>query len=218
MDGTGLRARLSAVRGGGVRGGGVRAGLAGALLLVACALVAAGCETAPPRQPESAPLSFAHLPPMVFDLGRIEVVERPAAPDPADAGHLLLTAPAAAARLWAEERLRASGSEGLLRVTIEEASARTVALATNTEFEDLFKEEQAERLDLHLRVTIAAIDASGEVRGHATADARRSRTLPEGITLAERERLYDEVSRALLDDYNASQEQAIRQYLHLYLR
>ena len=212
MDGKELRARLSAVR-----GGGLRAGLAGALLLVACAIVA-GCETAPPRQPESAPLSFAHLPPIVFDLGRIEVVERPVAPDPADVGHLFLTAPATAVRLWVEERLRTSGTDGLLRVTIEEASARTTALATNAEFRDLFKEEQAERLDLRLRVTIAAVDEKGDVRGHATADARRSRTLPEGITLAERERLYDEISRALLDDYNASQEQAIRQYLHLYLR
>ena len=212
MDGKELRARLSAVR-----GGGLRAGLAGALLLVACVIVA-GCETAPPRQPESAPLSFAHLPPIVFDLGRIEVVERPVAPDPADVDHLFLTAPAAGVGLWVEERLRTSGSDGLLRVTIEEASARTTALATNAEFRDLFKEEQAERLDLRLRVTIAAVDEKGDVRGHATADARRSRTLPEGITLAERERLYDEISRALLDDYNASQEQAIRQYLHLYLR
>ena len=169
MDGKGLRARLSAVR-----GGGLRAGLAGALLLVACAIVA-GCETAPPRQPESAPLSFAHLPPIVFDLGRIEVVERPVAPDPADVGHLFLTAPATAVRLWVEERLRTSGTDGLLRVTIEEASARTTALATNAEFRDLFKEEQAERLDLHLRVTIAAVDEKGDVRGYATADAQ---TLP----------------------------------------
>ena len=173
MDGKGLRARLSAVR-----GGGLRAGLAGALLLVAFAIVA-GCETAPPRQPESAPLSFAHLPPLVFDLARIEVVERPVAPDPADVDHLFLTAPATAVRLWAEERLRTSGTDGLLRVTIEEASARTTSLATNAEFRDLFKEEQAERLDLRLRVTITAIDENGEVRGHATADARRSRTLPD---------------------------------------
>ena len=56
------------------------------------------------------------------------------------------------------------------------------------------------------------------MRGHATADARRSRTLPEGISLNERERLYDQVVAALLQDFNASQEQAIRQYLHIYLR
>lgn len=199
------------------RAGIVRAGFAAALLLIASAL-AAGCETGPPPgQPDA--LSFTNLPPLVFDLGRIEVVERPAAPDPAaDVGHRFATPPAAGVRLWAEQRLRASGTEGLLRVTIEEASARATPLATNAEFEDLFTEEQAERLDLRLRVTVEAVDASGAVRGHASADTRRSRTLREGLTLAERERIYHELLLALFDDYNASQVQALRQYLHLYLR
>ena len=184
-------------------------------MLVVGAIVAA-CQ--PPPTYESEPLSFAHLPPLVFDLGRVEVVERRSKPHPSDVDHLFSTPPAVAARLWAEDRLRASGGIGRLRVTIEEASARITPLATNKDLEGLFTEEQAERLDLRLRVTIEAIDASGQVNGSATADARRSRTLLEGITLAERERTYDEVVRALLDDYNASQEKAIRQYLGLYLR
>ena len=212
MNGTGLGERLSAVRG---RIG--RAGLAGTLLLTLAAIVA-GCETAPPSAPESAPLSFTDMPLLVFDLGRIEVVDSPAAPHPSDVDHLFPTPPAVAIRLWADERLQASGTGGLLRVRVEEASARATPLATNTEFEDLFTEEQAERLDLRLRVTVEVIDEAGTVNGHATADARRSRTLSEGITLVERERLYDEMIRALLRDYNASQEQAIRQYLHIYLR
>ena len=209
-------ATATATRRTGGRAGIVRAGLAAALVLAVSAL-AAGCESAPPpRQPD--PLSFTNLPPLVFDLGRIEVVERPAAPDPADVGHRFATPPAAGVRQWVQERLRASGAEGLLRVTIEEASARLTPLTTNAAFEDLFTEEQAERLDLHLRVTIEAVDASGAVRGHASADTRRSRTLREGLTLAERDRLYHEILLALFDDYNASQVQALRQYLHLYLR
>lgn len=193
------------------RGGIVRAGFAAALLLVVSAL-AAGCETA------LEPLSFTNLLPLVFDLGRIEVVERQAASDAADVGHLFATPPAAGVRQWVQERLRASGGEGLLRVTIEEASARATPLETNAEFEDLFTEEQTERLDLRLRVIIEAIDRSGEVRGHASADTRRWRTLREGLTLAERERLYHELMLALFDDYNVSQVQALHQYLHLYLR
>ena len=197
------------------RRGLVRAGLAGAAMLVVGAIVAA-CQPQPSY--ESEPLSFAALPPLVFDLGGIKVVEGTTAPHPSDVDHLFSTPPAVAARLWAEDRLRTSGDTGLLRVTIEEASARITPLATNTDIEGLLTEEQAERLDLRLRVTIEAIDASGEVNGSATADARRSRTLLEGITLAERERTYDEVVKALLHDYNASQVTAIRQYLGLYLR
>ena len=197
------------------RRGLMRAGLAGAATLAVGAIVTA-CQ--PPPSYESEPLSFAALPPLVFDLGRIKVVERRSAPHPNDVDHLFSTPPAVAARLWAEDRLRTSGHLGVLRVTIEEASARSTPLATNKDLEGLLTEEQAERIDLRLRVTIEAIDASGEVNGSATADARRSRTLLEGITLAERERTYDEVVKALLHDYNASQVKAIRQYLGLYLR
>ena len=211
MFGKGLARRIGRVRG---KFG--RVGLAAAALL-AVAVIAAGCETAPPRY-ESEPPSFAALPPLVFDLARIEVVERPAPPHPDDVDHLLPTPPAVAIGLWVRDRLRANGTTGALRVTVEEASARSTPLATNTDFEGLFTEEQAERLDLRLRVTIEAIDHNGHVNGSATATAERSRTLPEGITLGERGRLYNETVAALLHDYNASQEQAIRQYLGLYLR
>ena len=211
MIGKGLMKRLGTVRG---RVG--RVGLTAAALL-AVAAIAVGCERAAPSR-EAVPPSFAALPPLVFDLGRIEVVERPAAPHPDDVAHLFPTPPVVAIGLWVKDRLRARGSVGVLRVTVDEASARSTRLETNADLEGLFTKEQAERLDLRLRVTIEAIDASGAVNGSTSADARRSRTLPEGITLAERERIYDQTVEALLYDYNASQEQAIRQYLHLYLR
>ncbi|MDE0202918.1 MAG: hypothetical protein OXK73_10855, partial [Rhodospirillaceae bacterium] len=185
--------------------------------LLAVAVIAVGCEV-PLQSRDSVAPSFAHLPPLVFDLERIEVVERGPAPHATDVDHLFPIPPAVAARLWVEDRLRASGNVGVLRVTIEEASARATPLATNKDLEGLLTEEQAERIDLRLRVTIEAIDQSGEVNGSATATAVRSRTLPEGITLAERERHYDEMVAALLHDYNASQEAAIRKYLGLYLR
>ena len=193
-----------------------RAGPAAAALL-AVATIAAGCEVPLPIR-DHAPPSFAHLQPLVFDLDRIEIVEAGAAAHPADVGHLFPTPPAVAARIWIRDRLRARGHLGQLRVTIDEASARLTPLPTNTDLEGLLTEEQAERIELRLRVTIDAIDVRGEVNGSATAEAERSRTLPEGITLAERERHYDEMVGALLHDFNASQEQAIRKYLRLYLR
>ena len=212
MIGRRMTKRIWAIRG---RIG--RAGVAVAALF-AVAVVAAGCETPPPPSYESEPPSFSALPPLVFDLARIEVVEPPAAPHPGDVDHLLPTPPAVAIGLWVRDRLRANGTTGALRVTVEEASARSTPLAANTDFEGLFTEEQDERLDLRLRVTIEAIDHNGAVNGSATANAERSRTLPEGITLHQRERIYDQTVAALLDDYNASQEQAVRRYLHPYLR
>ena len=205
-----------ALRFGMVRGRFGRLGLATAALL-AVAVITAGCDTPPPRY-ESTPPSFAALPQLVFDLDRIEVVERPAAPHPDDVDHLMPTSPATRIGISVNDRLRARGTVGALRVTVEEASARLTMLETDIEFEDIFTKEQAERLDVALRVTIEAIDHNGAVNGSAIAQASRSRTLAEGITLAERDKVYDEVVAALLHDYNASQEKAIRQYLALYLR
>ena len=207
-----LRARVWAVR-----GRVVRAGLTG-LAMLGVAAFAVGCEMEPPDVPEPVYTSFGDLPKLEFDLGRIEVVETPSAPHPDDVAHLLPTPPAVAAKLWVEDRLRASGSVGVLRVTIEEASARATPLPTNTDIEGLFTEEQNERLDVALRVTIAAVDENGAVQGHATTEATRSRTLPEGVTLGEREQLYDDVIGGLLYDFNEGQEDAIRHYLHIYLR
>ena len=212
MNSTGLQECLSAVR-----GRVVRASFAVAALL-ATAVIAAGCQMEPPRVVERAALSFAALPPLIFDLDRIEVTERPTAPHPSDVAHLFPTPPAVGVKRWVEDRLRASGTAGLLRVTVDEASARITPLETNTDLEGLFTEEQNERLDVRLRVTIEAVDDTGTVRGRASTDARRSRTLPEGITFDEREVLYDQIIGALLHDYNESQEQAIRRYLYIYLR
>ena len=211
MVGKGLTKRLPRVRGRVVRLGSAVAAL------LAVTVVAAGCETPPPRY-EGEPLSFADRPPLVFDLDRIEVVERPVAPGPGDVGHLFPTPPDVAIGLWVRDRLRARGTTGALRVTVEEASVRSTPLETDADLEGLFTKEEEERLDLRLRVTIEAIDMSGQVNGSATADASRSRTLLEGITLVERERIYDQAIRDLLHDLDTNLEGAIRQYLHLYLR
>ncbi len=198
--------------------GTMRTSLTLAALAVLSAVMVAGCETTVSR-PETKGVSFANLPPLVFNLAQIEIVERYVAPLRAPhVGHLFPTPPMVALKIWVQDRLHAAGTSGVLRVTIGEASATMSPLETNTDIEGLFTREQAERLDARLLVTIEVVDAAGAVRGHATADARRSRTLPEGITLNERERIYEEITEALLNDYNASQEQGIRQYLGAYLR
>ena len=212
MIGKGLAKRLGIARG---RFG--RVGLTAAALL-AVAVIAVGCETAPPGR-DSAPPSFAALPPLVFDLRRIEVVERPAAPHPDDVEHLIPTPPAVAIALWVTDRLRASGTAGALRVTVDEASARSTRLETNA--------ERRSRRPVHQRAGGTAGPAAprhhrGDRRERPSQRQRlgRRQALPHaaGGHHPRRARTHDETVQALLHDYNASQEQAIRQYLHLYLR
>ena len=185
-----------------------------AAAVLAAALAA--CQSSAGR-PAPDPPAFADRPPLVFELARIEVVAPPAAPA-AGAGRPAPVPLAAALEAWAAERLRAEGSAGLLRLTVHEARATVSALPTDEGLEGLFTREQAERLDLRLAATVEIVDAAGAVLGHAAADVRRSRTLPEGLTLEERERIYRETADALLADYDAHQEGSVRRYLGAWLR
>ena len=189
-----------------------------AAALLAVAVIAVSCETAPPSR-DSAPPSFAALPPLVFDLGRIEVVERPAAPHPDDVAHLIPTPPAVAIALWVTDRLRASGTAGALRVTVDEASARSTRLETNADLEGPVHQKSRRNgwtcgSASPSRGSTRAAPSTAAPRPTPSAPARCRRASPwpsaSGST--------DETVQALLYDYNASQEQAIRQYLNLYLR
>lgn len=187
----------------------------GALLTL---LLVTSCQTTVSR-PVFQELSFAHLPPIRFNVARIEVVEdyRPPLTEP-HVEHLFPTSIAAAVTRWANDRLKAEGDSGLVRVHIEDASAVLKPLDTNEDVEGLFTTEQAERVTARVQVTVEVLDDHGVQDGFAKAEAIRTRTIPEDVTLNERDKIYFEVTVALMNDFNASQEQSIRQYLGRYLR
>jgi hypothetical protein len=179
---------------------------------------AAGCQTTVSK-PVTKDLSFAQLPLLTFDLARIDIVDAYQPPlGPPNVDHDFPTPPNVALKGWVQDRLRVNGGSGVLRVIIEDASARAVRLETNADLEGLITTEQNERLDARMLVTLEIADDEGVVRAHTTAEAKRSRTLPEGLTLDERDKLYNSITEALLNDYNATQEQSIRQYFGEYLR
>ncbi len=181
-------------------------------------VVAAACETTLTR-PEIDTLSYAHLPPLSFDVAQIEIVEvyQPTSLPP-NVELAFPTPPSVALKRWVQDRIRAHGSANTLRITILDASAVRTALEANTDIEGVFTTEQAERIDARLSVKVEIIDAAGPTGTFAAAEAERSRTVPEGLTLDEREQVLAEITEALLNDYNASQEQSIRAHMSAYLR
>lgn len=181
-------------------------------------LLVTACQTTVSR-PVFEELSFAHLPPIRFDVARVEVVEDYRSPltDP-HVEHLFPTPIAAAVTRWANDRLKPEGNSGVVRVHIEDASAVLEPLDTNTDVEGLFTTEQAERVRARVQVSIEVVDERNLADGFAKAEAIRTRTIPEDVTLNERDEIYFQVTVALMNDFNTSQEQSIRQYLGRYLR
>lgn len=186
-----------------------------ALLLVlglACA-----CSTTVNR-PTVQKQDFAGQPPLVLSVARIEVVENYQSPltEP-NVEHSFPTTPAAAFKKWLGERIKADGQNDTLRVTIEDARAVRVPLPRTEGLEGAFTTDQVERIDATIAVLIEVVNKGGVTASFITAKAQRSRTLPEGLSLNERDKIYQEITESLVNDLNATIEQNIRRTLAKYL-
>lgn len=187
-----------------------------AVLVLAAGLMAA-CSTTVSR-PAVQTQDFAGQPPIVLSVARVEVVEQYQSPlkEP-NVEHSFPITPSAAFKKWAAERLKAEGQNDSLRVTIEDARAVRVPLPRTEGIEGMLTTDQVERIDATLSVLIEVVNNGGITQSFITAKAQRSRTLPEGLSLNERDRVYQEITESLVNDLNATIEQNIRQTLAKYV-
>ncbi len=182
-------------------------------LFAAAALVPAACSYDVRLQtlPE---ITFAHRPPLTLNVAAVETVSTHAASsDPARIEDRLPTPPEAALRRWAADRLRATGPSGLARFTITDASVTETRLPMTGGVVGLFRDDQAERYDAAAEATLELFDDLGTRLAFAQARAVRSRSLREGATLDERDRLRFELVESLMRAFDEEMEKAARRYL-----
>ncbi|MDA0653941.1 MAG: hypothetical protein O3C09_00900 [Proteobacteria bacterium] len=184
----------------GVLGLGVVAGLA----LASCATSDA------PLLPE---LTFAHLAPIRFNAATVEIVDlyRPPLAAP-NVEHTFPRSPAAAARAWARQRVAAAGGNGLVTVTIHDASVVATHLTTRPGVMWLFFDQQSIRYDAVLEVTI---EYDGPLVAESPSRSRvlKSQTVPESISLNEKDRVFYELLEGIMQDLDEQLAAAISQYM-----
>ena len=181
-------------------------------------LVLAACEA--PVLPAPLPaLSYSHLGPINLDVGRIEIVGQYVPPLKApNVDHEFPTPPATAMRQWAKDRLRAVGEIRTARLVIKNASAIETKLKTRGGLRGAFTKDQSERYDVTLDVVLEVRSEGGSAVAFANAVVTRSRTVTEGLSLSERERVFYGMTESLMDEVNSELEKNIRQFLVQYLR
>lgn len=189
-----------------------------ASVLAAMALLA-GCETTPTR-PMFPELTFSSMPPLNFDASRVEVVNEYVAPlKRPNVEHEMPLRPSAAAERWAKDRIKAAGnSNRSLRVTIKNARVVESELKKATGLRGMFTTDQAQRYDAELEILIELRDDRGFREGSASAISRRSATVPEGITINDREKEYFKLVEEMMADINRELERSVRQHLAKFLR
>ena len=176
--------------------------------------VLAACAPSAPA-PVFAELTYSHLGSIALAASRIDVVDGYRSPlRTPNVEHRMPTPPAVAARRWADDRLTAVGRGGRRAVfTIEVASVVETALPRKGGLGGLFRTDQAERYDAELAVRLQIFDVTGHEIGVVTARAVRSRTVPEGATLNERDQAWFEITEKLMADLNGALEQNIASHL-----
>jgi hypothetical protein len=183
-------------------------------LLVSC-LGLAACKTPPERQ-NYPDITFQHLAPFKLDVAHVEIVQA-YRPDPAnDIADQFPEAPAKVAAQWAQDRLQAAGTQGQATYTITLAKAIDTPLKRSQGMSAVTHKDQSDRYDLAITVNLK-IQSLGK-SGALTAQAARSQTVGEDVTLNEREAVLFNLLDATMKDLNKQLETLIPQYVGGFLR
>lgn len=181
-------------------------------------LTAAGCKSNvnPPVYPD---LTYGHLTPIALDIARVDIVQQYAPPaTKPNVDHLFPVIPARAAAAWGRDRLRATGATGVARYVIANASVVEVPLKRTEGVRGVFTTDQSERYDGVVEILIDIEDPDNRRSGNVRVRAERSRSVKEGTTLLDRERIWFELVEALMADLNAALEDQLRNKLKNFVR
>ena len=180
-----------------------------AVLAIAATLALGACTSTPPR-PQARQISFANLAPISFDVARIEVVQQYQPPQVApNVDHLTPIPPSDAIRRWANERVRAMGTSGTMRVIIKDASITETHLAGTTGVRGAFTTDQSERYDGRLSVDLVVEVPSRRFQGYTGATVARTISVPENVSLQGREDAWHSLVERMMADLNAKLEEGI---------
>jgi hypothetical protein len=180
-----------------------------AVLAIAATLALGACSSAPPR-PQARQISFANLAPISFDVARIEVVQQYQPPQvPPNVDHLTPVPPSDAIRRWANERVRAMGASGTMRVIIKDASITETSLKPTTGVRGAFTTDQSERYDGHLAVDLVVEVPSRRFQGYTGATVARTISVPENISLQGREDAWFAMVERMMTELNGRLEEGI---------
>lgn len=176
-------------------------------------LALGGCAAAPPQQ-HLPDLSFSQFPPYRLNVGRVEVVsEFQSSNRPPHIEGMMPMSPEAAVKHWVQQRLAPMGTTGAVRIIIKDGSVVEVPLHIDKSLTGLFKKEQSEQYDAHLELVIQVLDERNLPQSEIVARSARSRSVAEGTTLNDRDKIWYGMVEDMMVDLNRQLDGLIPQYL-----
>ncbi len=178
---------------------------------VGLGLALSACSSPPPPSPRLPEMSFLYKPPIRLNIARVEVVSDYKAPAMRPNIEFdMPVSPENAVRRWAQDRLQAVGTQGILRVVIKKASATETPLQQDLGVSGMFKKEQQARVDETLEVTLQMLDDHQFTVADVTGKSFRSRTEPADETPNQRDQLLYDMTYDLVRGFDDEVDSNIR--------
>ncbi len=177
-----------------------------------------GCDT-PATRPAFPDIHFTNLPRLQLEVAAIDIKDefQPSFREP-NVEHLFPVTPEHAVENWAKDRLQAVGTSLRARVRIIDASVKEAQLPRTQGLTGAFTTDQAQRYDANLEVNVDILDDRGFALRSVSAKTSRSQSVAEGITPNQREQIWYDMTKALMNDLDQELEKQMRANFGTYLQ
>ena len=188
-------------------------------LILAAGTFLAGC-TANPMTRTLPGIAFDSARPLLLDVAAIEFVnatgDQNITESLRDMRFAMYESPGSVALRWSRERFEAAGTQGVARIILVESRFVAEELETESGIEGIFTDEQSVRYEGSMALKIEIADHPS---GHGFAEARsaRSRTVPESLSLNEREDVLHSMLAGIAAKLDERLEAEIREHLWRWL-
>lgn len=189
------------------------------IVLAFCSLFMMSCTTT--SDTDAVPLRYCEprfqtTAPIALNVEKVEIISEfiPSFTRP-NVEHLFPVSIEKAAKLWAEDRLKADGfsSNKIAEFIIKDASVT----------EEIEKAEELLHKDrlkyrANLSVVLKVTDKSNLSSAETTINAWRELRIPVDTNIAEKEKYWNDMVSKLFDQFNERMEQNIYEYLNMYVK
>lgn len=189
------------------------------IAVLAILFMSPGCSTGALKEAQPLPaLSFKNYDPLPLKVSNVEIESSydPVITDE-DFSETFPVPPDVALKRYLRQKLRASGNEGLLLVNIVDAKVSHETKGSESFFGRLFGTGAKDIYSVSMRLTMILKPARGEKVRTTSIVADRTLTLPEGVSMYERDKAKLEMVERIIAETDPVLTKALRNSLEIYM-
>ncbi len=184
----------------------------GLLLVTASFICLSACSSTPSAQSKPLPeLSFTNVTPYHVDAAKVEVENKyvPGS-DPKDVSSTFAVSPDVAVRRYAENRLQPGGTQGALKLVIEDARVYLTGIEQANQVVNWMGAGKQDQYEIFLKLNLFYTDELGMQTGRrGELNFNRTLTMPASVSLAERELRQMQFMEQLMKDVDVAVSKAL---------